>query len=314
MKRKAVIISVASTKLNSLEKKLISHERPWGIILFKRNINSLKQTSKLIDDIRKYAKDSNFPILIDEEGGEVSRLRKIINNHRSQNFFGEIYKKDKKLSFTLYKEYLLSIINILKKLKININTVPVLDLISKNSHRIITNRSYGNNLKTIKDLSNICIDIYNKNQIATVIKHIPGHGQANADSHLKLPIIKKRLNFLINKDFKCFKRKKSFFAMTAHILFNKIDKKNCVTHSKKIIKEIIRKRIGFKGILISDDISMKALKFDLLTNAKKSLNAGCNLVLYCSGKAKVSQKLLQNLPYIDRFTQKKTYQFYRFLR
>ena len=102
--------------------------------------------------------------------------------------------------------------------------------------------------------------------------------------------------------------------MTAHILYSKIDNNKNVTHSKILIKKIIRKEIGFKGILISDDISMKALKFDLITNAKKSLSAGCNIVLYCSGNYKESLKLIKEVPYIDQFTAKKTSEFYKFLR
>ena len=102
--------------------------------------------------------------------------------------------------------------------------------------------------------------------------------------------------------------------MTAHILYSKIDKKNVATFSKKIILKIIRKKIGFKGILISDDISMKALKYDLVTNAKKSLSAGCNIVLYCAGKFEETSKLIKEIPYIDKFTSKKTSEFYNFLR
>ena len=101
--------------------------------------------------------------------------------------------------------------------------------------------------------------------------------------------------------------------MTAHILYKKLDSKNCATHSKIIITKVIRKNIGFKGILMSDDISMKALKYDIYENAKRALEAGCNLVLYCSGKASESQKLLKHLPYIDVFTAKKTSEFYKFL-
>ena len=103
-------------------------------------------------------------------------------------------------------------------------------------------------------------------------------------------------------------------AMTAHILYSKIDKNNVTTFSSKVIKKIIRGKIGFKGILISDDISMKALKFDLVTNAKKSLLAGCNLVLYCAGNIKDNFKLIKSLPYIDKFTSKKTSEIYKILR
>ena len=152
------------------------------------------------------------------------------------------------------------------------------------------------------------------NKLATVIKHIPGHGCSLVDSHFKTPKVNLTLNKLNKIDFLPFKSSSSKFAMTAHIIFEKIDKKNVATFSKKIIKEIIRKKLRFKGILISDDISMKALKYDLITNAKKSLEAGCNIVLYCSGNYKESYKLIKEVPFIDQFTAKKTSEFYKFLR
>ena len=155
---------------------------------------------------------------------------------------------------------------------------------------------------------------YNLNKIGTVIKHIPGHGCATSDSHLKLPRVKLSYNELNIIDFSPFKLNSSKFAMTAHILYEKIDKNNVATFSSEIISNIIRKKMGFRGILISDDISMKALKFDLITNAKKSLAAGCNIVLYCAGNYKESLKLIKVMPYIDQFTAKKTTEFYKFLR
>ena len=115
-------------------------------------------------------------------------------------------------------------------------------------------------------------------------------------------------------DFYPFKYSSAKLAMTAHILYSKIDAKNVSTFSNKIINGIIRKKIGFKGILISDDISMKALKYDLVTNAKKSLSAGCNLVLYCAGNIKDNFKLIKNVPYIDQFTSKKTSEINKILR
>ena len=146
------------------------------------------------------------------------------------------------------------------------------------------------------------------------MKHIPGHGCASLDSHIKMPRVRLNYNELNKFHFSPFKGNTSKFAMTAHILYEKIDKKNVATFSKKIISKIIRKEIGFKGILISDDISMKALKYDLVTNAQKALLAGCNLVLYCSGNYKDTYKLIKSVPFIDEFTSKKTSEFYKFLR
>jgi beta-N-acetylhexosaminidase len=314
MKRKAIITSLSGPLLKREEKILISKEKPWGIILFKRNIKTFEQTKNLINNIKKTMKDKSYPILIDEEGGTVTRLSNVIDNKDfSQKLFGDIYKINKKMSIKLYQLYIFKICSVLKSIGININTVPVLDILTKNTHKIIGSRSYSDNKKIIKKLSIVCENSYKLNKIATVIKHIPGHGCSNVDSHKSLPVVKNSIKKLLINDFNCFKEKKSFFAMTAHIIYSKLDSENVATHSKFIIRKIIRKKLGFKGIIISDDISMKALKHDLLTNAKKSLEAGCNLVLYCSGNHKDSAKLLKFLPQIDNFTLKKTSEFYKFL-
>ena len=259
-------------------------------------------------------KDKKYPILIDEEGGRVTRLSNILDNSNfNQKYFGSIYATDKEIGSALYKNYIDLVSVHLRNLGININTSPVLDLLIGKAHKIIGNRSYSNNPTIVNDLGQLCVKTYKKNKIASVIKHIPGHGKANTDSHFKLPKVKDNLNLLKKKDFKCFKNLKSHFAMTAHILYNKIDGRNNATHSKIVIKKIIRKEIGFKGILISDDISMKALKHGIVKNAKLAHQAGCNLVLYCAGNTQEIKKLLKETPYIDNFTMKKTSEFYKFL-
>ena len=314
MRKKAIIISIKSFKISEKEKKLFLNNRPWGLILFKRNIKSLEQIKTLTRTIRNISKDPKFPIMIDEEGGTVSRLGKIINNDLSQKFFGDIYKINNISGISFYKSYIGNIANFLKLIGVNINTVPVLDVLRNRSNKFIGSRSFSDNPNIVKKLGQICVNEYASNKIATVIKHIPGHGCTVTDSHLKTPKVELKFQALNKIDFLPFKSNSSKFAMTSHILYKNLDKKNVTTFSKKIITEIIRKKIGFKGILISDDISMKALKYDLLTNAKKSLSAGCNLVLYCSGNYKDNLKLLKELPFIDNFTAKKTSEFYKFLR
>ncbi len=314
MKRKAIIISIKGYNLSLNEKKILSNEKPWGLILFKRNIKSFTQIKKLTKQIRKLSKDPKFPIFIDEEGFLVSRLENIIKNNFSQKSLGDIYNLNKKVALIFYQNYIKSLTNLLKKIGINFNTVPVLDVLQKNTSKIIDQRSFSNNPQIVKDLGKFCVDQYNNNNIATVIKHIPGHGCASVDSHLKMPRVKLNIKDLSKTDFYPFKSNPAKIAMTAHILYEKIDNKNVATFSKKIINEIIRKKIGFRGILISDDISMKALKYDIVTNAKKSLSAGCNLVLYCAGNYGDTIKLIKEIPFIDNFTMKKTSEIYKFLR
>ncbi len=314
MKKKAIIISIKGAKLSSKEKLLLSKENPWGLILFQRNIESYHQIKKLIADVKKLTKDKNFPILIDEEGSSVSRLKSIFKHNIDANYFGKLFKINQKVAFSLYKNYLNSLCNNLKKIGININTIPVLDVLRKNTNKIIGKRSFSEEPNIVKKLGELTIRECHKQNILTVIKHIPGHGCSSIDSHRSMPRINLNINTLNKKDFYPFKLPSAKLAMTAHILYSKIDPKNVSTFSKKIIKKIIREKIGFKGILMSDDISMKALKFDLITNAKKSLDAGCNLVLYCSGNIKDNFKLIKTVPYIDKFTLKKTSEIFKILR
>ena len=314
MKKKAIIISIKGPALTKKEKLLLSTEKPWGLILFKRNIKSFTQIKNLIEDIKKFTKDSKFPILIDEEGATVSRLKGIINHNFEANYFGELYKLDKKICTTLYKNYLKTLCHNLKIIGINVNTIPVLDVLRNNTNDIIGKRSFSKDKGVVKDLGKITINECHINKIATVIKHIPGHGCSRIDSHREMPKVNLDIRTLNKIDFDPFRSTYSKLAMTAHILYSKIDSQNVATFSKKIINEIIRKKIGFKGIIISDDISMKALKYNLITNAKKSLLAGCNLVLYCAGNIKDNFKLIKSVPYIDQFTAKKTSEIYKILR
>ena len=312
--RKAIIFGIKGYKLTNSEIKLFKKEKPWGLILFSRNIKNINQLKKLINNIKVIFKDKNYPILIDQEGGKVSRLNAILDfTIFSQDFFYKLYIKNKKLFYKSYEIYVDTVCNIFKEVGININTVPVLDIRRKNSHNVIGNRSYSRNFKKVIKLGNICIDLYNKNKVATVAKHVPGHGLAKSDSHYNTPIVTAKKKKLISKDFKVFKKSKSFFFMTAHVVYTSFDKINTATHSKVIISKIIRGYINFKGLIISDDISMKSLKLDLLTNAKNALSAGCNLVLHCNGDIKEMSKLAKVIPLIDRFTQKKTTYFYNFL-
>ena len=314
MNRKAVIFGIKGHKLSKNEKSFFKKAKPWGVILFSRNIKNIHQLKNLVDDIKNIHKDKKYPVLIDQEGGEISRLNKIMDfSIFSQSYFGKLFAKDKQLFLNYYKIYINTVCDILNYVGININTVPVLDVRRKKGHNVIGNRSFSNNPYNVKKLGNLCISLYKKNKIATVVKHIPGHGLSISDSHYKTPIIKANKNELIKKDFKTFKDCRSIFAMTAHIVYQMYDNKNTATHSKIIIDKVVRNHIKFKGLLISDDISMKSLKYRLEKNALKALESGCNLVLHCNGNISEMIILAKHIPKIDKFTQKKTSHFYKFL-
>ena len=315
MNRKAVIFGIKSHQLSKKEKSFLKKTQPWGIILFSRNVKNFLQLRNLINDIKKIMKDKKYPILIDMEGGKISRLNKIIDfSSFPQSYFAELYNKDKKTFLNHYKIYINTVCEVLRNVGININTVPVLDVKRIKAHKVIGNRSFSTNSTKVLKLGNLCIDFYKKNKIATVIKHIPGHGLARCDSHYKTPIIKAGKKELIKKDFKPFKLCKSLFAMTAHAVYSIYDSDNTATHSKIVINQVIRNHINFQGILISDDISMKSLKYRLEENATKALQAGCNLVMHCNSNIKEMSRLAKVIPKIDKFTQKKTSHFHKFLR
>tara|TARA_B100000530_G_scaffold315620_1_gene245367 strand:+ start:649 stop:1599 length:951 start_codon:yes stop_codon:yes gene_type:complete len=305
---KSFVCGLKGKYLSKDEKKFLIKHKPWGVILFSRNIKTIKQTKILTNSIKRIFKNENYPILIDEEGGRVTRLKNFIDSSIfTAKYFGDLYNKNIKKFEIYFNVYVKQISYLLRTLGININTVPVLDIRRLKSHKIIGDRAYSSNVKIVSKIGDICIEKFQKNRIATIIKHIPGHGLSKSDSHKKLPIIDQKINYLIKNDFLAFKNKKSLIAMTGHLLFKNIDNVENATHSKRIIN-LIRNKIGFKNIIITDDLSMKALKHSLEKNVKKSFKAGCNLVLHCNGNLKQMQIVARNSPKIDNFILKKTSQ------
>ena len=311
--RRSFITGIKSTTLSFKEKKFLQQYKPWGVILFSRNLTSLKQGKKLTDEIKKIFKDKNYPILIDQEGGRVNRLKNFFNaDSLTGEFFGKLYLKDKKKFYNHYKVFIKRTSLLLKLIGVNINTLPVLDLRIKGFSSIIGDRSFSKDPKIVSKIGDICINNFHLNNIGTVIKHIPGHGLAKVDSHKLTPTVNKNLKYLIKNDFSTFKKKSSLFAMTAHIIYTNIDKTNTATHSKKII-QLIRNHIKFKNIIMSDDISMKSLKSSIKVNTLRAFDAGCDLVLHCNGNIKEMSDVAINSPLISKFIIKKTSQFYKIL-
>ena len=311
--RRSFIIGIKSISLSIKEKNFIKKYKPWGIILFSRNIKSLTQAKKLTEQIKNIFKDKNYPILIDQEGGRVNRLKKIFNSEPlTGEFFGKLYSNDKKKFFHYYKIFINQTSFLLKSIGVNINTLPVLDVRTKGSSSVIGDRSFSKDPKIVSKIGDICISLFHSKKIGTVIKHIPGHGLAKVDSHKLTPTIKKKLNYLKTNHFLTFKKKNSFFAMTAHIIYTNIDKTNTATHSKKIIK-LIRNNIKFKNLIMSDDISMKSLNGSIKENTIRAFEAGCDLVLHCNANFKEMNDVAIHSPKINKFIIKKTSQFYRIL-
>ena len=311
--RRSFITGLKSTVLQSIEIRFLKKYKPWGVILFSRNIKSIEQTKRLTDDIKKIFNDRKYPVLIDQEGGRINRLSKFIDTSKfTGEFFGSLYKNNFKKFITYYQIYVMQTCYLMHMIGVNINTVPVLDVRRKKSHNVIGDRSFSSNPKIVSKVGDFCINEFHKNSIGTVIKHIPGHGLAKVDSHKATPLIKDKLKKLNKIDFFSFKNKKSLFAMTAHIIYKDIDRTYTATHSKKIIT-LIRNKIKFKNLLISDDISMKSLKFSIKLNIDRAFKAGCNLVLHSNGKYNEMITVAENSPKINEFIIKKTSQFYKIL-
>jgi len=311
--RRAFIVGIRSYKLSVNEKKFLIKYKPWGVILFLRNVKSIKQTKILTDSIKKIFKDKNYPILIDQEGGRVNRLSNIISfDNLTSEYFGNLYEKEKMKLDIIYKLFIDKTSSLLKLIGANINTVPVLDLKIKGSSNIIGDRSFSKKVNTVSKMGDLCIKLFHENSIGTIIKHIPGHGLAKVDSHNFTPVVNKSLKYLKKYDFSVFKKKNSFFAMTGHVIYKNIDELNTATHSKKVINHI-RNIIGFRNIIISDDLSMKSLKESMKVNTVKSFKAGCNIVLHCNGNINEMKIVAENSPLISPFIIKKTSQFYKIL-
>ena len=172
MKFKALIISLSGTELTKMEKTILSKEKPWGVILFKRNLKSFNQIKNLTSKIRKLTKNKKFPIIIDEEGENVSRLKNIIKHNISANFFGKLYNENKTFCLNLFKHYIFSLSKMLKNLGININTIPVLDVLRVKTNKVIGNRAFSKNKKIVKELGKLTIQYLHSNKITGIIKHL----------------------------------------------------------------------------------------------------------------------------------------------
>ena len=209
--RRSFIVGIKSIRLLSKEISFLRKYKPWGVILFSRNIKNIQQTIKLTTSIRKIFNDNNYPILIDQEGGRINRLDNIISfDNLTSEYFGKRFKKNFKEFVFIYKLFIDKTSYLLKSLGININTVPVLDLRIKNASNVIGDRSFSNNPKIVSIIGDYCIKNFHKNGIGTVIKHIPGHGLSKVDSHHFTPTIDKNIKYLNRKDFFHSKTKNLF--------------------------------------------------------------------------------------------------------
>jgi len=281
----AIIYGLSGFELTSDEKYLFQEINPFGFILFTRNCANPTQLIQLIDELRRSVNRPDAPVFIDQEGGSVRRLRPPLwHTSPELQIFGSIYEVNKSIA---YKAVNLSgrlIAGQLSQVGININCAPVLDVLFSKTTSAIRGRSFGSDPSLIIELANSFCEGLLSGGVLPVIKHMPGHGRATEDSHQQMPIVRATRRELQKVDFMPFRSLASMpFGMTAHVLYEKLDKNNVATFSKTIVKDIIRNEIGFNGFLITDDICMGALDGNLRTRCLKALEAGCDAVLHCSG-------------------------------
>jgi len=279
----AAIFGCSGTELTAAERAFFAETRPWGFILFRRNVESPEQVRALVQALRDSIDSPSAPVLIDQEGGRVQRLGP---PHWPKYPPGDAYLKaagDVETARDLVRQGARLMAHDLQMLGINVDCVPVLDVPVPGAHDIIGDRAYARDPEAVARLARAAAEGMLAGGVLPVIKHMPGHGRAFADSHHDLPVVHADLATLDGWDFVPFKALSDMpLAMTAHVVFDAIDPKRPATISKKVIR-LMREQLGFAGLIMTDDLSMKALSGTLTERAEAALEAGCDVVLHCNG-------------------------------
>lgn len=298
---RAAIFGCAGLSLSEDERRFFAEADPFGFILFARNVETPEQVRALTASLRESIGRPDAPVLIDQEGGRVRRLRPPHwRDAPAMRPFGDLYGRDAEagrraleLNIALMSAELLS-------LGVDADCAPVLDVPVAGAHDIIGDRAFSRDPQVVGELGRVVNDAFLANGVHPVIKHIPGHGRATADSHQDLPVVDAPLAELEATDFAPFRMVRDApFAMTAHIVYTAIDATRPATTSPVVVQEIIRQGIGFDGLLMTDDLSMKALKGPFAERARESLAAGCDLVLHCNGDMAEMRAVLEGCRDMD---------------
>ncbi|MCC7268888.1 MAG: beta-N-acetylhexosaminidase [Caulobacteraceae bacterium] len=281
----AAILGCAGTELGREERAFFRDVKPWGFILFKRNVETPDQVRGLIDALRDCVGRADAPVLIDQEGGRVQRLGPPNwRRYPPGRAYGDLASNDMLMRREITRLGARLLAHDLAALGINVDCVPVLDVPAPDGHEVIGDRAYGDTPEQVALLGRAAAEGLIAGGVLPVIKHIPGHGRARADSHLALPVVEASYEELAARDFPPFRVLSDMpMAMTAHVVYEAIDRKRPATTSKKAFKQVIRGDLGFEGLVMSDDLSMKALDGDFIERARASLAAGCDVVLHCNG-------------------------------
>ncbi len=283
----AFISGCAGLALSDNEITFFAEFNPWGLILFKRNCENPDQLSGITAKFRTATGRKDAPVFIDQEGGRVQRMGPPSNVWRKYppaRAFGELYAHDAVAGLRSARRAGRLMAEDLVSVGITADCLPVLDVPQPGAHDIIGNRAYSLGVEAVIALARAHAAGLAEGGVMPVMKHIPGHGRSEVDSHQALPIVKATLDELRHTDFTPFAAYADCpMAMTAHVIYDAIDPTAPATQSRKVVKSIIREEIGFQGLLMTDDLSMKALSGSYSEKIARAQHAGCDIVLHCSG-------------------------------
>jgi beta-N-acetylhexosaminidase len=298
MSSRAFITGVSGLELSATEREFIRAERPWGFILFKRNIETPDQVSDLVGKLRDCVGEADAPVLIDQEGGRVARLGPPHwPAYPPGATFGALYDLDKALGLKAARLSSRLIAADLIDLGITVDCLPLADVPVAGADAVIGNRAYGTEPAKVAAIARAVTEGLEQGGVLPVLKHIPGHGRATADSHLRLPTVDTPREELERTDFAAFQPLADLpMAMTAHVVFSALDPAQPATTSATIIRQVIRGVIGFQGLLMSDDVSMNALAGSIAERTRAIVNAGCDMVLHCNGKLDEMRDVAREAP------------------
>lgn len=280
----AALYGLAGETLTPDEKAFFRDADPWGFILFARNVDTPKQVRRLTGALRD-AVGREAPVFIDQEGGRVQRLRP--PHWRAAppaRVFGELYDREPELALEAVRLNHQLLGHELIDLGIDVDFAPCADLSVPGAHDVIGDRAFHTDPEPIAQMSTAALEGLLDQGMLGVIKHLPGHGRAAADSHLELPVVTTDAETLHTRDFEAFKGiEGALMAMTAHVVYAAIDSEHTATQSRDVIDGVIRGEIGFDGLLMTDDLSMQALEGTLRQRGERALAAGCELLMHCNG-------------------------------
>ena len=304
----AFITGVAGPVLTADERAFLRDTDPWGLILFKRNIQSKQQVAALTADFRSLVGRADTPILVDQEGGRVQRLGPPDwPSYPAGAAYGALYEIDPEQGLAAAHLGARLIAADLHALGITVDCLPLADVPVAGSHDVIGDRAYGRDPVKVSRIARAISEGLADGGVLPVLKHLPGHGRAGADSHERLPIVDASREALESTDFAAFRALADLsLGMTAHVVYTAIDDREPATTSTLVITNVIRGWIGFDGALMSDDLSMQALAGTMRERAAASLRAGCDLLLHCNGKMDEMQDVAREAPSLSGEAARRT--------